>query len=289
MRPVLPAVILPIKLNVMRTTAYLLAVLMVFSSCTAPLYMYTPPAINNPHLTEKGDADVKAAFSLGGGGGSANTNEEQRTVNGGDVQAAMAITNKWAVQTSVSATKESNGIIADDIASSQRNNRYKRWHAEAGWGYFTPINRRGSLYFSLFAGGGLGAYKASLATRSNPNYGFFNNRVNRVYLQPSLYGNWGAFRFGISTKLTSQGYTGISTSLTAQQQEQEGVDGIGGGRALFWENSTRLGVCIKGLPWLSPELQTTFSGELTGRVRHMNHGLFSLGVRIHLNNLNARR
>jgi hypothetical protein len=262
---------------------------MVFNSCTAPLYMYTPPAVNNPEIKEKGDAQVKACFSAGGSGSGWQNSEETAVVRGGDAQFALAVTDKWTAQASFSATSEENGDLGEALASSGRRNTYTRWHAEAGWGYYVPLGPRRKVFFSLFAGGGLGAYQAHLATKANPNYGYFNNRVNRLYLQPSLYGNWGVFNWGISTRLVSQGYTGVSTSLSYLQQQQEGVDGLTGGRVLFAEASTRIGVTIPAVPWLSPEIQFTFSQDITGRVKNMNNGLLSAGLRFNLNRLGGRR
>ncbi len=250
--------------TMMRKKALTASVIIIalLSACNTPRYIYSPSPPNNPYFKEKGDSKLAAYYSSGGDN-NILTGEKN---SGFDMQAAYAISNNWALTASFFKRKE------QDVYSSDKYNyfdssivRYKRHIADFGGGYFFPLDRRKTVFFSLY--GGLGFGKFSFTdngidkTRANYNR-VHNNTITKWFVQPSFssfVGNY--FRASFIGKFSFVHYGKNSTTYTNEELQYYWLNKINGKTFAFFEPTFNLQFGIPPLDWVKVDGGFTFSSS----------------------------
>ena len=173
----------------LRLAAYLV-ISGALSGC-ATVY-YAPNSHNVPLFQAKGEWRAAAAFNGEGSFFGSNT-------NGGDFQAAYAITDKVGLM--------ANGYVASK-ADEETGEGGRGRLFEGGVGYYGPVSER--FVFETYAGAGGGTL--SYVDRSGAGRASVN--ASRIFLQPSIGFTSKWFDAALSVRMVGLHYVGIPEHLT---------------------------------------------------------------------------
>lgn len=181
----------------MRIFIILISVVLVFYSCTPPLYI--PNTTNNPSLTKKGE--IESSFTIG--------------TNGYDIQTAGAITDNIGIML--------NGSYGNNTSDSS-NSFNKHTFGELGVGYSTVIsdsNATLKTILSVFTGWGIGKssgeYNYTIGTNQQSNIA--SGKYQRAFVQPSIGISNKSFDFFFSTRFSYVNMSDLKTNDTGNNSK----------------------------------------------------------------------
>ena len=267
--------------------AYPLLVLMIlFSSCYTPRYIYRPPASNVPVLAKKGDSKLAAFYSSTP---FSNTRIKNFYNYGFDVQAAYAFNNHWAVLLNTSNRYEKNSGDFDFLLSDSAVISYKRVIIEAGGGYFRPLFDSSHLYLQLMATIGTGKFTMN-DNGKNSSGQFYSRyhetRVTRIKLQPAIQIRYSKyFNTSFASGITFLWYHGTNTNYSTDEQKAFLLDELGSGTTIFWEPVVINSFTLKKWPVYRFELQFGFASLISHRFVDYRSLNISLGAMVDLSRL----
>jgi hypothetical protein len=179
----------------MKTTNFnALVFCMLFASIGCSPVYYKPTLMNTPNFREKDQ--VHLAANIGAAGG--------------DIEAAYAITNHFAVQGNYMAGSRSTETTQTVGTTSTTTKKITNGGlGEVAAGYFMPLGTVGT--FGLYGGYGLGKVKNDWNTEGSSSANF-----NKLFIQPSLGLRWDYFEVIISTKLANLNYTNLNQTFKNQ-------------------------------------------------------------------------
>lgn len=239
---------------------------LVITSCQVPRYIYAPSVNPTPFLEEKGDAEASVYYS-----GSPANSSTNKTINEAvDAQAAYAITPELAITGNFTWRNEkesyrySQGITNYDIFDSSVV-KYKRRMMEVGIGYFAALNKKKTLYTSVYTGIGLGKFSIRDQGLDDNSVGYsrmYENRMFKWYLQPVLSlhaGKW--IRLAYALRFSYVRYGWPSSSYTDHEYEYFEFKRIQKRWVGFVEPSAQLQFIIPELNWLRLSGGTIFCSD----------------------------
>lgn len=222
--------------------------------CYSPRYVYSPSAHNVPRLAKQGDKYGALLYSGNLPGDKSNSSGIFKQQTGGlDMQGAMAVSKRWAVQSAFIYRKETNHGNTVLNNGDSTIVRYKRMVFEAGAGYFNRIANNANYFFQVFGGIGLGSFKFTDIGRmsGDPNYSRYHHAgVFKCYIQPAIYVS--ASKFPVSTSLSSR-FTllklhDVKTNYTSDEQSGFLLEYVDKQPYMFWEPAVAITVGSKKLP-----------------------------------------
>jgi hypothetical protein len=268
----------------MKATSFLSGVLLLvlFSSCYTPRYVYNPHAQNVPSFTKKGDSKLAAYYSTNLSDGSGDEDGQTKSTkksSGYDLQLAYAITGKFALAAAVSQKNEKN--INGDLNIDETVIRYKRNFTEFAAGYFIPLDVKHDIYFQVFAGGGFGKLHFIDQQVSKVNY--YDSRITRFFIQPAFMLRSGEiFSVALSLKTSILKFNNIVTDYDPAELESYNLDGLTGNNILMFEPLVVIGGGLRKLPGLKLEIQIGAAKILhyrqSDRKPSIRSGNFSAGL-----------
>lgn len=161
------------------------------TACNSHRFLYYTPTPNNPTFEKKGESKISAAVS-------GNIFQYVHSL-GGVFQGAYALTDHWAVGYSYDFRNEDTKFkkVNTDFFPPAINNYFDSSHVitsrnahEFCVGYFTRIKRRRKIYFSTYAGCGIGNFymkESGIATDTTPYQRHQNGTLNKLFIQPAFY------------------------------------------------------------------------------------------------------
>ena len=149
----------------------------------SPVY-YQPNLMNMPNFREKGEVYLAASKSN----------------DGGDVQAAYAFSNHFAVQANfMKLGREGGTSITAGSTTTTNTIVVKGYLGEAAIGFYSPMGKTAT--FSLFGGYGLGKISNNWASKGASLANF-----NKPFIQPTLGLRYNSFELIYSAKLANLTY-----------------------------------------------------------------------------------
>lgn len=244
-----------------------------FYSCTAPRFVHTPTALNNPFFSERNDSKLAAYIS--GGSHSGDGQPASNRVTGADFMGAYAISNHFALTGSLHTRNERNfylpyrtGPFDSSFVSYKRNG----W--EAGLGYFKSLNKSKTITSNFYIGIGNGTYKIidtgyidtqkySRAHTANPF---------KIYFQPSINFIFPAVRISTVCRVNVLKYRQVITDYTSDELVYFHLDGLNNKTLVFPEMGINLEFRLPQWPWVAIEGQVSvnFNDDNYYRARTLN-------------------
>ncbi len=233
---------------------FLAVILFILGSCSQARYIYNPPARNLHYFTAKGEAVLSAVYSTGP---SRNDDNQKKNYNhGGDLQAAYAITDHWAVLASYHGRREQDRITnKPNSFGSYSEVNYRRTGWEIGTSFFLPLDSRKVSFF--YVDGGFGFTKNSLIDRSFIDsinqVRNFNHRSARFFIQPGIYTGSNVIRFNIGLRFQYSAFSGQETSYTALELDRYSLSGLN--NITTFEPYLGIRIGTPELPWVKADMQ----------------------------------
>jgi hypothetical protein len=142
---------------------------LLFSSCTQPRYVYSPPVRNLHYFEKAGQSKLAAHWATGPSRNDGGTSSAFN--NGFDLQGSYAISDHWAIMVSYYNRKEHDNIntVYSSSANLYSEIEYKRNGTELGASFFTPLSKGRENFFHIDGG-----------------IGFANNRLEDIRTFDSL-------------------------------------------------------------------------------------------------------
>ena len=164
--------------NILQPVLCLVAISGLLVSCTH--YHYTPNTNNVPLLKSKGEGKINANYY--------STDE----ADGGELQGAFAIGKHTGIMVNVLSAGSDHSI-----SSEFYDEEYGRgYYAEAGVGYFTPVNNS-KWIFETYTGFGIGSIKNGYSNSETARTG-----IKKIFVQPSIGYAGKGLEFALSSKLS---------------------------------------------------------------------------------------
>ncbi len=271
----------------------MLVSVIIFGACDTPRYIYAVTPQNLPSLKKKGDFQVDAFYSTNGSNVYNEDVENDHYSNGVDGNAAVALTNHWAVTGTLGYRWERNAYSGyyysgpNDILNG--SDRYYRMNWELGTGYFTSVHQRNKVYLQLFGGVGAGRYSIDDAgllydpnNPSNPNLPFaryHDSNVFRFYLHPAVHFYFNDhFLLTVGAKMTNIHYSDIRTNYTIPEQINYRLVDLDGKTFTMFEPCIDMKFRIPGAEWIAPHLQFAFSTYLQNYDTRKANASFGISI-----------
>jgi len=221
-----------------------LALLSIFAiaslvSCYTPRYVYSPAAQDVPLLVEKNDSRISFNYSTNlTGNKKINGQSVNQYSNGIDLHGAYAVSNHFAIQASYFSRRERNSGDFYTYRDSATI-RYQRHLTEVGGGYFTKLNKAGSLLFQGFAGVAKGHFSLNdngLDGNGQAYSRFHRADVSKFYIQPAImYQHNKQSAVSVSSRFSFVNYDNIQTDYAANELTNFELETLGDGTIVFWE------------------------------------------------------
>ncbi|MCP9752662.1 hypothetical protein [Ferruginibacter sp. HRS2-29] len=217
-----------------------LFLILVFTSCYSPRYVYSPAAHNVPVLTAKKDSKLGINYSTNIAQRARNSEDNHASTGAGiDVQGAYAFSKHMAVQAAYYWRKEMNEGNFTFTAVDNSILRYRRNLTEAGLGYYTKMNDSGTSWFQLFGGMGVGDFRFTdkpIPGSANTNEFFYKTKLTKFYIQPVvmvLYDK--SISLSFSSRFSFLKFHHVRTDYSSTELNNYKLDSITHRPVIFWE------------------------------------------------------
>lgn len=254
-------------------------IVLFFSSCYSPRYVYSPATQNIPLLCKKNDIKVGGYIATG-----LNSNDLALYNNasnfGIDLHGAYAFTNHFAGMINYYNRWERNGGDNDVVAGDSITVKYKRNLVEFGGGYFSALENENSS-FQLFAGMAFGKFQINESNAQNRISAsrFHNSNITKVFIQPAIIsGVHKRFTASFSLRFTMVYYNHISTDYSSSELKTYFLTDLSSSPVFFWEPAMDYVFGFKRFPGVKLDMQTGFSVLINRRFVDYRTINLSLGV-----------
>ena len=274
--------------------SFLAAIILVFiTSCNTPRYIYSTTSQNLPSLKKKGDFQVDGFYSTNGD--NATYSDSVRYSHGADFNAAVAITNHWAITGMLGYRWEkeaySENYLIGGTLQSISSVKYKRLNWEIGGGYYTSIHRQNRVFLQLFGGVGAGQYemreRGELYDYSTVPPGtvavnrYHENNVFRFYLHPAIHFHFNRyFKMAVAAKFLNVRYSDIKTDYLVPELESYRLTPLEGKTFSFFEPCVDLKFNIPNAEWVAPHIQFSVSTPLSNYDTRKFNASFGISFRM---------
>ena len=231
-----------------------------FSSCYSPRYVYSPVTQNIPMVSKKKDVQA-GAFIAGGLSGYKNKGSKGAYNLGMDLHLAYAFTNHFAAMINQSNRWEQNGSNNDVFAGDSIVIKYKRSLTEAGGGYYSSFNNDNTC-FQFFAGVALGTFNINESNaRNRTTLGrFHHSSIEKIFIQPAIIsGMTRNFTTAFSSRFSIVYFDKVTTDYSATELHDYFLSDLSGSPVFFWEPSMTYVFGFKHLHGVKFEGQLGFS------------------------------
>jgi hypothetical protein len=263
--------------------------------CSSPRYVYTPSAVNNPFLTQKGDGEINALYSTSVAEGESGSTGS--SINGIDLMGSYAILNNFGIQGHYFYRGEKDAYsLSWPNSELDATIKYNRNEFQFGLGGFVPLDKRKSVIFSAWAGAGFGGTGMSesgipIPGGNNLKTGNFDYKTTRLYFQPSL--NFIVsehFKTGIVAKFNTIRFSNVTTDFNQLELVDRVLDNLEDNKISVFEAGYNMSFGFRGMKHVLFTHQLTFAGGSDYYdMRPLN---FSIGLsyvfKPHSNNLKAK-
>ncbi len=171
----------------------ILSLILSLTACSSHRFLYYVPTPNIPVLEKKGESKLSAEGSLGSQG--------KATIYGLAFKTAYAISNHWAIGYSYNYMSDhtiyyrSNGGLFKPVEYNyydSSNVHTSRSTQEFMLGYYTPVNKTKTIFFSTYAGYSIGQFsmnESGFSSDTNKYERHQNGSINTFFIQPGFYIN----------------------------------------------------------------------------------------------------
>jgi hypothetical protein len=249
--------------------------------CTSPRYVYTPSAVNNPFLTEKGDGEINAMYSTSAS--DASSGSENSSINGLDLMGSYALADNFGIQAHYFFRGEK-----DIYSLSWPDNElegtieHRRNEFELGIGGFVPLEKSKTVVLAGWAGVGFGGtgmdeFSALQGGGSGGKTGSVDYKTTRLFFQPSI--NFIVsehFKAGLVAKFNSIRFSDVHSTFTEDGLRERYLNNLDGSKISVFEAGYNISFGFRGFRNVLFTHQLTFAGS-SGYydIRPLN---FSIGV-----------
>lgn len=251
-------------------------------SCSSPRYVYFPAPPNNPYFKEKGETKLAAYYS-----------GNENSTCGYDLQAAYAVAKNWALTTSYSGRRDEDDFDARNNYYSFSDVKYKRSLLEFGGGYFKSLNKRNSIFFTIYGGLGFGkfSFDDTGKDKNGADYArIYSSKMTKWFFQPAINFQPGKYvRLSLISKISFARYHHISTSYIDEELEYFDLNKLPGKTFNFFEPACNMQVGLT--EWMAFNAGFSFVSahyENTSNIRSRSLG-GSIGLSFDLFKIKSER
>jgi len=229
--------------------SYLIGAAIFFASCHTPRYVYAPSPPDNPFFKNKGDSKISGYYSIGNDEGNGEKNR------GFDIQGAYAITDHWAITADHFYRRERDVYNFSEYSTFDSSIvNYKRNITGFGTGYFREMNRRGTVFFTVYGGVGFGKFNIHESGKDTTPAVYsrlYQSNLTKWYLQPGInFMPRSAFWCSVTTRFVFAKYSRTTTTYSQSEQETFNLKNLDGRTLSFFEPSYNMQVSVPHCPWL---------------------------------------
>ena len=256
---------------------FIFFIVLLFSSCYSPRYVYSPVTQDIPMVSKKNDLKV-AAFIAGGLSGYRNKGSQNAYNLGMDLHAAYAFSNHFAAMLNQYNRWERNGSNNDVFAGDSIVIKYKRGLTEIGGGYYSSFNNQNTC-FQFFAGVAIGKFFINESNAHNRTVTgrFHYSNIDKIFIQPAIIsGMKKNFTAAFSSRFSMVYFDKITTDYSAAELNNYFLSDLSQSPVFFWEPSMTYLFGFKHLQALKVEIQLGISVLMNRRFvdyRTMNAAL----------------
>lgn len=228
----------------MKKILAILLVAMLFIGCGTsrplnPRYINSPASFSPAFFKEKGDAKISLDVAVDPTqiGGSKRPRDKSSGVG---TQAAYAITDHFFMTAGWLARNETDYYFDNDITGSKTPStiEYKRRNLDIGIGYYGALNEKRSVFFNGTIGFAVGNARSLLLDDDTRESYFFNGRVNKFYINPSIQFFFSPyFRMALLPKFSLLRYNNFNTNYSEGSAEHVGFSQLYDHSFVFGEPS----------------------------------------------------
>lgn len=237
--------------------------LAILASCETPRYAYSPTAHNVPVFTKQGDTKLSGSYSSNLDFNDDQSQYNRNRANGFDVQAAVAVTDHFAVQGSYYNRRERNYDYGSYPFDSVTINANREMY-EVGVGYYKPFGSKQRGIFSIYGGVGFG--KMNLKEQGTdhdlmqPYSRYMDARLLKYYLEPAMTFRAGeVFNISLATRFSGLRFRNIQTNYSLQEKQNFNLDSLNRYTWYMVEPCVINSFGFKKLPGMRIEYQFGFS------------------------------
>ena len=259
-----------------------LIILLTFSSCYSPRYVYSPSTQNIPLLSKKGDSKLGGYFTAGGGSSNFAYTGLDSYNKGIDLHIAYALSDNFGIMINKYNRWEKNDGANDFNIGDSAVIKYRRGLTEIAAGYFTSLKREGkNTFFQVFAGVALGKFylKENSAINGSHFTRFHNNNITKLFLQPAVTtGQQRNFSASFSSRFNAVFYNNSKTDYSFTELNNYLLDDLSASAVFFWEPSMNYSFAFKKLKPIRFDVQTGFAVLMNKRFVDYRTINFAFGV-----------
>jgi hypothetical protein len=248
-----------------------------FFSCTARRYLYSPPAPKNPLFTKKGDAQVSVY-----GSGQLTIPGTGNFSRGYDLQAAYSPLQHFSLAAGFSARWEKNSV--DRLFPFNVSVvRYRRQLTELAGGYYTFINKSKDITVNLYAGAGKGSLRITDRGKdldNNDYTRFLSTSLTNYFVQPGFNFFSKDIRIGLLLRITRAHFSDVHTDYNKSETNYFGLTALSQRSLYLYEPAVNAEADLsggRGICRLSFSLSAIINGNTQATVRFSN---ISLGISV---------
>ncbi len=261
---------------------YLFVMVLVFSSCYSPRYVYSPSTQNIPQINKKGDV-ILGGYFASGGGSSRHSYPHVHAYNlGMDLHSAYAMSDHFAVIINKYNRWEKNDGANDFNLGDSSIIKYHRGLTEFGAGYFTSMKRdREHNFFQVFAGVSFGKFRLNETSLNNgiPFTRFHNSKITKLFVQPGfILGQKKKFSTSFSSRFNAIFYNKIKTDYNSTELDNYLLDDLSSSPVFFWEPATTFSFGFKKLKSFRFNFQSDFAVLMNKRFIDYRTINFAFGI-----------
>ncbi len=245
-----------------RSNIVCVIILLTFSSCYSPRYIYSPPTQNIPLLNKKGNSKLGGYFTAGGGSANFAYTSIKNYNKGIDLHMAYALSDHFGIMINKYNRWEKNNGANDFNTGDSAVIKYRRGLIEFAAGYFTSLKRGRNTSFQVFAGMASGKFslKENSANNGTRFTRFHNNNITKLFLQPAItVGQQKNFAASFSSRFNAVFYKNLKTDYSSSELNNYLLNDLSVSPVFFWEPSMNYSFAFKKLKAIRFDFQAGFA------------------------------
>ena len=262
--------------------SYFVLMLLAFSSCYSPRYVYSPPTQNIPQINKKGDVILGGYFASGGGSSRRDYPGVHNYNLGMDLHSAYALSDHFAVMINKYNRWEKNDGANDFNPGDNAIVNYHRALTEFATGYCTSLRKdKENSFFQVFGGVAVGKFRFNETSLNSgiPFTRFHSSNITKIFVQPGfILGQKKSFSTSFSSRFNAIFYNKIKTDYNSTELNNYFLEDLSSSPVFFWEPVMTFSFGFKKLKGIRLNIQSGFAALMNRRFIDYRTINFAFGV-----------
>ena len=261
--------------------SYFVLMLLAFSSCYSPRYVYSPPTQNIPQINKKGNVNLGGYFASGGGSSWRDYPNVHAYNLGMDLHSAYALSDHVVLMINKYNRWEKNDGANDFNPGDSTIVNYHRALTEFAAGYFTSLKRdKENSFFQVLGGVAVGKFRFTETSLNNgiPFIRFHNSNITKLFVQPGfILGQKKSFSTSFSSRFNAIFYRKIKTNYNSTELKNYFLEDLSSS-VFFWEPAITFSFGFRKLRGIRLNIQSGFAVLMNKRFVDYRTVNFAFGV-----------